>query len=467
MQSVAGELALRLISQEFSHSTDDTDAARDQLRGGVQAFLDACAGSTDFQRIVLIDGPAVLGPGTRNDLVGQHGPGLLRTWLQRAMNSHQIDPGPVDPLARLLPAHMAEDSLCIGHPADPARARRETGETIDRILAGLRSEPASPASRGTVRPVSPPPRHLESDPCPARYRDRPRRGLRRRKPSASSCRLRLVAVLAFTAWRTGQIAPPAAAGAFNDAAIMLLIIDGACLVVTEARARLAWHWQKAGGERFTFYHKHLVAAGPPAWRASPVSQGSALGWTQPACDPAGAWVAAIAASNRDVIALARPSGLWALGADGSAAHLLAGTGGGPLPDEPASVVGRRAVGPVPQNNGRAPPRLIQSVPPADRSRLRPRPPARRPGRARHHDVRLVPALRYQPLREGHRLSGVTRTSRRACDRRHRLIGRPRTVTACRVVSRSLSAPDRRFRAAVVRLFPCGPVAQIIRFGGGN
>jgi hypothetical protein len=84
----------------------------------------------------------------------------------------------------------------------------------------------------------------------------------------------------------------------------------------------------AGGGRFTFHHKHLVAAGPPAWRASPVSPGPALGWMQPACDPAGAWVAAIAAPNRDVIALARPSGLWALRADGSAAHLLAGTGGG-------------------------------------------------------------------------------------------------------------------------------------------
>jgi hypothetical protein len=31
MQSVAGELALRLISREFSQSTDDTDTARDQL----------------------------------------------------------------------------------------------------------------------------------------------------------------------------------------------------------------------------------------------------------------------------------------------------------------------------------------------------------------------------------------------------------------------------------------------------
>jgi len=146
MQAVAGELAQRLVTQELSHITDDADAW-EQLREGVQAFLDACAGSTDFQRIVLIDGPAVLGPGAWNDLVEQHGLGLLRTWLQRAIDSHQIDPLPLEPLARLLAALIAEASLYIGHSADPARARSDTGDTIDRILAGLRAGPASPASR--------------------------------------------------------------------------------------------------------------------------------------------------------------------------------------------------------------------------------------------------------------------------------------------------------------------------------
>jgi hypothetical protein len=63
--------------------------------------------------------------------------------------------------------------------------------------------------------------------------------------------LRLVAVLAFTAWGTGQITPsPAAAGAFNDAAILLFAIDGGCAVVAEARAVLA-------------RHRHTARATPP------------------------------------------------------------------------------------------------------------------------------------------------------------------------------------------------------------
>jgi len=58
--------------------------------------------------------------------------------------------------------------------------------------------------------------------------------------------LRLVAVLAFTAWGTAQVMPnPAAASALNDAAILLFVIDGGCAVVTEARAILARHRQAA------------------------------------------------------------------------------------------------------------------------------------------------------------------------------------------------------------------------------
>jgi AcrR family transcriptional regulator len=138
MATVAAELAERLVSQELSHQPNDASGAWGQLREGVQEFLDACIGS-DFQRIVLIDGPAVLGPGAWSDLVEQHGMGLLRTWLQRAIDDHEIDPLPVEPLARLLAALFGDASMYIGQAADPARARRETGATIDRILSGLRS----------------------------------------------------------------------------------------------------------------------------------------------------------------------------------------------------------------------------------------------------------------------------------------------------------------------------------------
>src|SRR5258707_3117222 len=75
MQAVAADLAERLVAQQLSRATGAV-SAWDQLREGFQAFLDACTGS-DFQRIVLVDRPAVLGHGAWADLVEQHGLRLL------------------------------------------------------------------------------------------------------------------------------------------------------------------------------------------------------------------------------------------------------------------------------------------------------------------------------------------------------------------------------------------------------
>jgi AcrR family transcriptional regulator len=152
MEAVAGDLAHRLIAQQLASPVAIADGAWDQLRDGIQAFLHACTGSSDFQRIVLIDAPAVLGPGAWAGLVEQHGLGLLRTWLHQAIDDHQIDPLPVETLARLLAALIGEASLYIGQAADPARARSEAGATIDRILTGLRPAPAGTASRPDAIP---------------------------------------------------------------------------------------------------------------------------------------------------------------------------------------------------------------------------------------------------------------------------------------------------------------------------
>jgi hypothetical protein len=67
--------------------------------------------------------------------------GLLRTWLQLAIDDHQIDPLPIEPLARLLGALISEASLYLARAADPVRARQEAGATIDRLLTGLRPDP--------------------------------------------------------------------------------------------------------------------------------------------------------------------------------------------------------------------------------------------------------------------------------------------------------------------------------------
>jgi AcrR family transcriptional regulator len=138
MEQVAREVAEELVSAELSHPGA---TAWDEVRGGLRAFLDLCVVTDDFQRIVLVEGPVVLGHEAWDDLVAQHGSNLLGDWLTRAIEQGSIGPVPVQPLTRLLIAMIAETSLYIARAEDRRAARQDMGEALDRLLDGL--EPQS------------------------------------------------------------------------------------------------------------------------------------------------------------------------------------------------------------------------------------------------------------------------------------------------------------------------------------
>jgi AcrR family transcriptional regulator len=133
MEEAAGEVARRLTDDQ----AQSDGSPLDQISDGVSAFLDVCVGG-DFQRIVLIDGPRVLGEQAWDQLVERYGRALLEEWLTRAITAGDMDPVPVRPLARLLIAMLTEASLAIAGAADPAASRAELGVTLSRLLDGLR-----------------------------------------------------------------------------------------------------------------------------------------------------------------------------------------------------------------------------------------------------------------------------------------------------------------------------------------
>ncbi len=144
MAECAREMAERLVEQETRRARDGHEDAWQLLRTGFQSFLDAC-GDPDFQRIVLIEGPAVLGHNAWDALVEEHGYGLLAEALAEAVRDGRIDPLPVAPLTRMLAALISEASLYIARAADHEEARAEAGLVLDRLLAGLtlRERPAA------------------------------------------------------------------------------------------------------------------------------------------------------------------------------------------------------------------------------------------------------------------------------------------------------------------------------------
>jgi AcrR family transcriptional regulator len=134
MAEVAADVATRLVDEQLAA---EASSPMREIRDGMSAFLDVCV-TGDFQRIVLVDGPRVLGADAWEDLVERYGRSLLEQWLERCVGTGDLDDVPVRALARLLIAMLTEASLAIARAEDPAAMRADLGAVLDRMLTGLR-----------------------------------------------------------------------------------------------------------------------------------------------------------------------------------------------------------------------------------------------------------------------------------------------------------------------------------------
>ena len=103
----------------------------------VGAFLDGCLDPA-VQRVILIDAPSVLGLAAWREIEERYGLALVRHALQVMVDAGLIEEQPLEPLAHMLLGAMAEAGLLIAHAEDPKAARHEVGESLVRLLAGLR-----------------------------------------------------------------------------------------------------------------------------------------------------------------------------------------------------------------------------------------------------------------------------------------------------------------------------------------
>jgi AcrR family transcriptional regulator len=131
-ESVQQDLAQRLLKAASSQP----DPAK-HLEIGCHAFLDACA-ERDVQRIVLLDGPAVLGWEAWHESDVNFGLELLQRSIEAAIEGGAVARQPVEPLSHLLLGALNGSGLEIARSSDPARAKREMRKALDRLLTGLR-----------------------------------------------------------------------------------------------------------------------------------------------------------------------------------------------------------------------------------------------------------------------------------------------------------------------------------------
>jgi AcrR family transcriptional regulator len=133
---VSFELTTRVGEAGLAKAATDPWAA---ITEGVDAFLDACL-EGDFQRIVILEAPAVVGWDEWRERAAGHELELMTTGLQLVMDAGIIAKQPPEMLAAMLLAVMNEGAMQIAKSPDPKATRRKVGKTIRSVFEALRTD---------------------------------------------------------------------------------------------------------------------------------------------------------------------------------------------------------------------------------------------------------------------------------------------------------------------------------------
>ncbi|WIM11627.1 MAG: Transcriptional regulator, AcrR family [Enhydrobacter sp.] len=139
----------RLAAAAAAAAAAENDPWR-AMMAGTAAFLDACLDPA-VQQIVIVDGPAVLGPERWRELDQSYYLGSLKQLLEAAMAEGLVERQPVDTLAHLMFGAVHEAAFVIARADDKGAARREVSEVLARLSAGLRRTPADSEGSGEAR----------------------------------------------------------------------------------------------------------------------------------------------------------------------------------------------------------------------------------------------------------------------------------------------------------------------------
>ena len=104
--------------------------------GAVEAWLDLCE-RPEIQRIVLVDGPSVLGWVRWREICQPHVLGLLQAVLAQGMAAGEVEQQPVRPLSHALIAVADEAAMYVASADDPATARREMLDVARGLLRSV------------------------------------------------------------------------------------------------------------------------------------------------------------------------------------------------------------------------------------------------------------------------------------------------------------------------------------------
>jgi len=109
-----------------------------QFRAGCRAFLEASM-DAGVQRIILRDGPVVLGWEAWREIDARYSLGLIEGALRQAMAEGRVS-GSLEPLAHLLFGALCEGAMMVSRAAKPRAALAEVMGQVDVLLAAIETQ---------------------------------------------------------------------------------------------------------------------------------------------------------------------------------------------------------------------------------------------------------------------------------------------------------------------------------------
>jgi AcrR family transcriptional regulator len=114
--------------------------AWEKLSVGMRGFLESAL-EPEVQRVMLIDGPVVLGWQTLRSIQESNSIALINEMVDEAIAEGIIDDHPVGELTHLLVTAVEEAALLVAHADRPAKARARAAKVLDRLLLSFALEP--------------------------------------------------------------------------------------------------------------------------------------------------------------------------------------------------------------------------------------------------------------------------------------------------------------------------------------
>jgi AcrR family transcriptional regulator len=113
--------------------------ALEHLLQGLEAFLDSSL-DAEVRRIILVEGPAVLGWDRWREIESQYGLGVISSLMRAGAADGSITVTDPEAMAHLVLSLIGESALYIAHADEPQQARSEMGRSLATLLSGLASK---------------------------------------------------------------------------------------------------------------------------------------------------------------------------------------------------------------------------------------------------------------------------------------------------------------------------------------